>query len=213
MKKIVFKGEEDITLDNLEEVSIEVNGINNRLYIVNNDKSIDINIELKPYSELIVLDFNLNDKKQKMEVVHDHDAKFEYYHGFRTNGEYNLDYKAIINGDNNENNIYLRGVSLADNYINVDGVIKEHTKGNVINEDLRILNLGGHAFVSPMLHVNTLDVIANHNTAISNVREDELFYLMSKGIDREKCVELISDGYLYGLFKKDEDFYKRIIGG
>ncbi len=213
MKEIVFSNDDIIILDNIEEVNITVTGINNKLYINNNDKSLKMTIELKPFSELTVLDFNLNNKKQIMEVIHDHDSKFEYYHGFRTNGEYNLSYKAIINGDNNENNIYLRGVSLKDNYINVDGVIKEHTKGNIINEDVKILNLGGNAFVSPMLHVSALDVIANHNTAVSNVREDELFYLMSKGIDRDKCIELISDGYLYGLFKKDEEFYKRIIGG
>ncbi len=213
MKTIKFNGEDIITLDDLEEVKVEVEGINNKLFIVNNSKSMNINIEIKPYSELIVLDFNLNNKRQIMEIVHDHDSKFEYYNGFRTDGEYNLSYKAIINGDNNENNIHLRGVSLDNNYISVDAVIKEHTKGNVINEDLRILNLGGHAYVSPMLHVSTLDVIANHNTAVSNIREDELFYLMSKGVSRDKCVELISDGYLYGLFKKEEDFYKRIIGG
>ena len=116
----------------------------------------------------------------------------------------------IINGDNNENNIFVRGVSLDNNYINVDGVINEHSKGNVLNEDLRMLNLGGNAYVSPMLHVSALDVIANHNTAISNIREDELFYLKSKGISEENCIKLISDGYLYGLFKKDEYFFNLI---
>ena len=213
MKKIKFNGEDIITLDNLEEVEISVNGINNKLYIVNNDKSLNISIKLEPFSELKVYDFNLNNKRQIMEVIHDHNSKFEYYNSFKTTGQYNLSYKAIINGDNNENNIHLRGVSLDDNYISADAKINEHTKGNIINEDIRILNLGGHAFVSPMLHVSALDVIANHNTAVSNVREDELFYLMSKGLSKDKCIELISNGYLYGMFKNEEEFYKRIIGG
>ena len=60
-----------------------------------------------------------------------------------------------------------------------------------------------------MMHINVKECIANHNTAISNVREDEIFYLMSKGITRDIAIKLISDGYLYGLYK-DEKFLNEI---
>ena len=55
-----------------------------------------------------------------------------------------------------------------------------------------------------MLHISALNVLANHNTAISNVNEDALFYLMSKGIDRKQATKLIEDSYIYGLFKNEE---------
>ena len=54
------------------------------------------------------------------------------------------------------------------------------------------------------------EVIANHNTAISNIREDELFYLNSKGISLVGAIRLIEDGYLYGILKKYEEFYKLV---
>ena len=209
MNKILVDGEKFL-LDNVNTAEITVDGLNNILYINNNSESLDLRIIMNPFSSLTIFDFNLCNKKQSVEVVQDNNSKFEYYHSFKTEGQYDLNYKAIINGDNNENNIFVRGVSLDNNYINVDGVINEHSKGNVLNEDLRMLNLGGNAYVSPMLHVSALDVIANHNTAISNIREDELFYLKSKGISEENCIKLISDGYLYGLFKKDEYFLNLI---
>ncbi|MDE6141415.1 MAG: SufD family Fe-S cluster assembly protein, partial [Bacilli bacterium] len=109
-----------------------------------------------------------------------------------------------INGDNNINNINISGVSNGFVSMNVDGHVKEHIKDNELNENIRILTISGRAFVSPMLHVSSLNVLANHNTAISNVNEDYLFYLMSKGIDKNAATKLVEDSYLYGLFKNEE---------
>ena len=87
--------------------------------------------------------------------------------------------------------------------------MKQGSKDNVLDENIKVLTIGGKCFTKPMMHINVKECIANHNTAISNVREDEIFYLMSKGITRDKAVELISDGYLYGLYK-DYDFLEKI---
>lgn len=103
------------------------------------------------------------------------------------------------------------GISNGKVFLDVDGVVKDKTKGNILNEDIRVLTIEGTLSVAPKLHVNALDVEANHNTAISNIREDELFYLMSRGIDKEQAINLIKDGYLYGYFKRvDEEFYNLI---
>ena len=88
--------------------------------------------------------------------------------------------------------------------MNIDGNVLRNVKNNELNENIRILTIEGQAFVSPMLHISALNVLANHNTAISNVNEDALFYLMSKGIDRKQATKLIEDSYIYGLFNNEE---------
>lgn len=173
-------------------------------------EDIDLNIILNDDAILDVNDFNLHAKTTKIIVNQNNNSKFTYNHTFKISDEYNFFYKAVINGDNNVNNINISGVSNGMVKMDVDGVVKEHSKNNELNENIKILTIDGKAFISPMLHVNALDVIANHNTAISNVREDEIFYLMSKGISREKSIGLIEDGYLYGLFKNNKEFLSLI---
>ena len=113
--------------------------------------------------------------------------------------------------NNNINNVNILGISNGNVYLDVDEVVKEHTNANILNEDIRVLTIDGVVYVRPQLHVSCLDVEANHNTAISNIREDELFYLMSRGIDLDRARKLIKDGYLYGYFKRvDEEFYNLI---
>ena len=44
--------------------------------------------------------------------------------------------------------------------------------------------------------IDTNLVVANHKVAISYLRDNDLFYLMSKGISRKKSEELIKKSFL-----------------
>lgn len=213
MNKILM--DEEFRISNGESYILTCSG-RVTINIYDHLSDIDLNIILNDDAILDVNDFNLNNKTTKIMITQNNNSKFTYNHTFKINGEYNFFYKAVINGDNNVNNINISGVSNGMVKMDVDGVVKEHSKNNELNENIKILTIDGKAFISPMLHVNALDVIANHNTAISNVREDEIFYLMSKGIGRKKAIGLIENGYVYGLFKNNKEFLnliKKNIGG
>ncbi len=51
-------------------------------------------------------------------------------------------------------------------------------------------------FARPQLDINTDDVSANHGTSIGQADADELFYLRSRGIDRETANQLVIRGFL-----------------
>ena len=204
MNKIIMDGEKTI-LNNYESEIMVSNDC--RLYILNHPESLTLNIVLNDNSSLEIYDFNLYNKDVKIEVIQNNNSQFNYLHTFKIDGEYHFQYKALMQGNNNINNISIRGVSLGSASLDIDGDVSKDTIGNELNEDIKILTTKGKAFIAPMMHINTLDVLANHNTAISNIREEELFYLMSKGIDRVMATNLIEDGYLYGLFKNTE-FYE-----
>lgn len=206
MNKIIMDGD-NLKLDNYEsEITVKDNS---KLYILDNDQELKLKIILEDNTSLEVYDFNTHSKSSSVEVVQNNNTKFAYYHTFKIYEDYNFNYNANILGNNNINNINISGVSVGFAHMFVDGIIDKNTKGNELNENIKILTTEGKAFISPMLHVSALDVIANHNTAISNIREDELFYLMSKGIEKDKAISLIEDVYLYGIFKNTE-FYEFI---
>lgn len=208
MNKILMDGDKIILREALS--SIEVNG-SAKIYLNNIKFDLDLEIKLNDNARLEVYDCTKNKVNKNLNVIQENNTYFEYYHTFEIDEEYNLKYRAHINGDNNTNNITILGISNGKVFLDVDEIVKEKTINNVLNENIRILTIEGIANVAPQLHVNVLEVEANHNTAISNIREDELFYLMSRGIDLETSRKLIKDGYLYGYFKRvDEEFYNLI---
>lgn len=208
MNKILVDKEIYILDDKTKD--IEING-DSKIYIINLDGDINLNINLSDNSKVEVFDFNLKNKNTNINVIQNNNTSFIYNHSFKIDGEYNLNLIANINGDNNINKINIYGISNGYSKLIVDGIVKENTKNNVLDENIKVLTIGGKCFTRPMMHINVKECIANHNTAISNVRDDEIFYLMSKGLDRDSSIKLISDGYLYGLFKSEEEFYKNII--
>lgn len=62
----------------------------------------------------------------------------------------------------------------------------------------KVLLLGGNAKaeVDPELEILTNDVHASHAASVGQVDEEQLFYLMSRGFDRQKAVELIVEAFL-----------------
>ena len=49
------------------------------------------------------------------------------------------------------------------------------------------------------MQINSLDVLANHKVTISNVKEEELFYLESKGVNKQDATKLLKEGFILGI--------------
>lgn len=208
MNKILVDGDKLLLKDNQEIFEVSGNVI---IYINNLEGDINLEFYMSDNSKLEVFDYNSRGKNSSIKVVQNNNSKFNYIHTFKVEDVYKFDYKAIIKGNNNSNNINIYGVSNGNVYMDVDGDVSLNTVGNELNENIKILTDNGKAYISPMLHISALDVIANHNTAISKIRKDELFYLMSKGIDEKNAIKLIEDSYVYGILRKyNEEFYNLI---
>lgn len=55
---------------------------------------------------------------------------------------------------------------------------------------------GQHAEILPELLIDEDDVQASHAMSMGTVDEDQLYYLMSRGLSVQQCTTLISSGYL-----------------
>ncbi|MCH5167163.1 MAG: SufD family Fe-S cluster assembly protein [Erysipelotrichales bacterium] len=207
MNKILVDGDKYFLSEDIKSIAVEGNAT---IYI-NDLADFSLNIKLLDNSSLSIYDFTRKCGNKEIEVTHTNNTKLSYFHTFKVSDKYNFKYKAFFNGNNNIDDINVSGVSHGLVNLDIDGVVIDNIKNNVLNENIKVLTIGGKCITSPMLHINTKEVIANHNTAISNIRDDELFYLKSKGIDVNSAIKLIEDGYIYGYFKKfDEEFYNLI---
>jgi Fe-S cluster assembly protein SufD len=82
--------------------------------------------------------------------------------------------------------------------ISTDGVIKKGAGKVELRQNTKglILDLKSHISASPVLEIDDFDVIASHGASIGAIDEEMLYYLMSRGINREDSEKLIISGFI-----------------
>lgn len=57
----------------------------------------------------------------------------------------------------------------------------------------------------PILEIEADDVKASHGSTTGRIREDQVYYLMSRGLDKKESEDLIVDGFFESLINKIQD--------
>lgn len=69
-----------------------------------------------------------------------------------------------------------------------------------LTERVLLLSEQASAEAIPDLEIMTDDVSCSHAASVSNIDQEHLFYLMSRGIGRERAEEMIVEGFLESEF-------------
>ncbi len=190
MNKILLDKEKIINL-NIEENSIC--NLNNR-----NDIE-KININIKDGVSFIINDYcEINKKNINIRINQHNNSEFVYNHSYIVSDLYDLNININLNGNNSKNTININGINeVGKSNIIVNGKVNKNTIDNELYENIKILNLdGGKSNIVPNMFINTKNVLANHAASVTNINEDYLFYLNSKGIKNDEARKLIVDGFL-----------------
>lgn len=179
------------------------------VYIVNIDfKELSFNME--DSSELKIINFCEINNDEKIVINEKNDSYFKYVSNIDVKDSYNLNISLNMLGSNSKSDILISGVIEGKTVIKVDSFDLEKTQNNEINENIKLLNDGGIIHVEPILRVGARNVIANHSNSITNIDENYMFYLKSKGIRENIAKKLIVDSYRYGLISKYDEVLNKI---
>ncbi len=76
--------------------------------------------------------------------------------------------------------------------------IKENAVKSVAHQNAKIIVFDNNCVASakPILKIDNNDIEASHAAAVGKVNEEQLFYLTTRGISKDKARELITFGYL-----------------
>lgn len=102
------------------------------------------------------------------------------------------------------------GISRNSSYLTFDnfGVIKKGASKTNLSQKTKgiILDMYSSVSANPLLEIDENDVIANHGASIGAIDEEELYYLMSRGLSREVSEGLIVQAFIVPYFSdlKDE---------
>jgi Fe-S cluster assembly protein SufB len=59
---------------------------------------------------------------------------------------------------------------------------------------------GAHTF--PYVEVKNPDAVVEHEASTSRISEEQLFYCLQRGVDREDAVNMIVNGFCKSVFKE-----------
>lgn len=150
---------------------------------------------------------NILKKDLKININLAHNSKLYWNQLLLNTGDNKIDVTVSLLGNNCKSFLKIRGINeTKESKLNLvcDGIIKDGTIDTELIEDLKGLILNEDTIkISPNMIVNTSEVMANHFVTIGPINEEELFYLMSKGLSEELARKLIKKAFMESILSEE----------
>lgn len=186
----------------LSEISFNNKMIINNKYIISNgfltvnkfysNGSVDEKISINLNSEFSRIDYNFSNI-------------------CLTNENYVIDINH--NSKKTISNISNKSVSFNNSNLNfvINSYVSSLMEKSILNQETRIITLGNsNAKISPNMYIDIDDVKANHGSVIGTVKDEIVFYLMSRGISYNDALKLYIKSYLFSNIDANADVRSRI---
>jgi Fe-S cluster assembly protein SufB len=113
--------------------------------------------------------------------------------------------KMIHVGKNTKSTIISKGISADKSENNYRGLVKVMPSAtgarNYSQCDSMLVGDQCSANTFPYIDVKNSEATVEHEASTSKISEDQLFYLQSRGLDPEKCISMIVNGFCQDVFK------------
>lgn len=154
-----------------------------------------------------------------LEAPHSMAEQYDIYFGDKKE-YFNIDSGIIHIAPQTAGKMLARGVLRDTASSMYNGLIRIQPKAqgsnNRLSSNTLLLDKGAHAKAIPSLEILADDIQASHGATLSHVDENQLFYLMSRGITREYARELIVSGFFAPLLdtienKEIDEYIKNLL--
>ena len=220
---ITFKKNCDYNIyyEECSNINIKINILDNVYvklfeYMCDLDIESNINYNISDNGTLLLFKFYSNKKVNENVIIN--------LNGYMSKVNYNFSnicvndekYNFVINHNNSNSisDVSNKSICLEEGKIefNIDTIVE---KGNVscnMNQDTKIINFGDNkSMIRPNMYISEDDVEARHASVIGKFNEDELFYLMARGIDYNNAIKLLVKGYIFSNLVVDMDKRSKIL--
>lgn len=221
--KLVIIKNMDITIEYINSTNINLNieiekNIRVNLFIFSDNKIININntYNIAENGYLNISKFYHNDKAVEREVINLNGYNSIVDYNFSTICQNEEEYNTIINHNNSNtiSNVINKSITINDSktIFNINSNLQKEKKNCILNQESRVILLGNNnSSINPNMYINDNDVIAKHSSVIGTFNEEELFYLMTRGITRQDSLKLLIKGFIFSSLRVDMDKREKIL--
>lgn len=208
---LIFDNEKVIIKSN-SNLNITINS-NVEIVLLSSEK-INLNINLKSFANLEITSISFNNKEINLnsDLLDGSNLKANF---IVINKDSSIEINQNVNhiGRDSYSMIDNKAIGFKKSTINFTtiGSIKQGIKNCNCNQLTRGLILEDTATIKalPILLIDEYDVKAYHGATIGNVDDDDLFYLMSRGLSKKEAFNLVVNGLFKPYFEKvfiEEEF-------
>ena len=199
-KLVVDKGVNAYILDRTNNQNVEIEVLDNayvNYFILNSSNT---NREFKIKGEVNVLEINLKESNESFKAdLLEENANFKvkllsFSNNVKTKFSFYVDHKFKHTFSNIENvGVALNGGELL---FDVTGKIEKGMNGSKASQLSRGVIMDDDSIVTanPILLIDEFDCFANHGAAIGKINDEDLFYLMSRGLTKNEAFTLMLQG-------------------
>ena len=220
---ITFKKNCDYSIyyENCTNININMNILDNvyvKLFEYMSDLEINSNITYNIYDNGTLLLFKFYSNKSVVEKINinllGYMSKVNYnFSNICINEEiYNLTINH--NNSNSISNISNKSICIEDGKIefDIDTIVEKGNTKCKMNQDTKIINFKDNkSVVKPNMYISEEDVEARHASVIGSINEEELFYLMARGINYDNSIKLLVKGYIFSNLIVDMEKRSKIL--
>lgn len=214
---IFFKKSGEYTIEYIDckNVTLNINVDENvmiKIFEYADSQSLNINniYNQKKCSNLLLFKF-YNNKEVKEEITFNLNGEYSKVDYHFSNICSNLEkYHIVINhnASNTESLINNKSITIdeSDLSFTIDSILPKGNKECNLDQQTRIITLDdSNAKIEPNMFIEENDVSAKHGSVIGKFREEELFYLLTRGIPEQEAIKLLIKGYIFSNLLVDLD--------
>lgn len=206
---IVFLDSDDLYIElksNDIKLDLNISVLKNKssnifIKCVSTNCKIKNNINLEENSVLNINKFNDSDMIKELNIIklNGENAKINYELKTICKNKETYDIVVYHNHMNTLSNIINKGVNIKNGrlYFHITSLVYSGIKDCTLLQNSRIINLTDNKCeIKPNLLIEETQVEAKHGALIGNFGEDEMFYLMSRGLSKKDAEILLVKGFL-----------------
>ena len=129
----------------------------------------------------------------------------------RTHNDQNhrFDISSIYKSKNGKGRIIAKGIALDKSQLMINGAISITNKGGgtdaYLKQDSLLLSRDASIRTTPKLNIATNDVKAGHGASVTNLNDESLFYMASRGINENEAKKMLIYGFVVEQLDKIAD--------
>lgn len=209
-----------VTESNKLDVYINVlNGVNLKIneYISGSDLKVQYKYYLEEKSKVDIQKINNIKSVKEYDIFNLNGVGAKVKRVLKTISSNKQKYDMLVyhNAKETSSDLINHGVNVEEGKLtfNVSSFVPNDISNCFVNQSNRIINLtDGKCVINPNMYIDCFDVTANHSAFIGSFSDEELFYLQSRGIDKETATKLLIRGFLTSnLNEQLKDKYNDII--
>mgnify|MGYP004714090081 FL=1 len=185
-------------------------------YSNNNDINTNITYNLGKNSSLIISKFYYNDNTNEEINIYLNKKNANIKYNFSSISKNHDNYLINIyhNDSTTNSDIFNRTIAKenSSNTFDINSYVENKILDCYLNQSTKIITLGdSNNKINPNMFTHDNSVTAIHASVIGNVNEEELFYLMSRGISYNEAIKIIIKGIILSNINPNMEYREKIL--